>query len=96
MGWIPPPASALAGTAFAKAELPDDNDRDVRTVLLAPLSLPAAWLPARPGPAGLLINLWSIDCPNCAAELKDWAPHVADWEKSGVPVFSWCVDADGA
>jgi tetratricopeptide (TPR) repeat protein len=65
-------------------------------VLLSPLPVPESFLPAPAGKSGLLVNLWSSTCLNCKAELKDWGPHLKEWKAAGVPVASWCIDADAA
>jgi tetratricopeptide (TPR) repeat protein len=92
--WTPPDRP----NAFPKAKPgvpPDLDDSEVaRLVLLSPLPVPESLLPAPAGKSGLLLNLWSSTCLNCKAELKDWGSHLKEWNASGVPVASWCIDAD--
>ena len=77
----------------APPPLPEETEA-ARLVLLSPLPVPQSFLPAAPGKRGLLLNVWSADCLNCKGELREWGPHVKGWEKAGVTLASWCVDAD--
>ncbi len=94
--WNPPDRPGSFAKAAAGQSPADDASEAARVVLLAPLPVPEQFLPAAPGKAGLLLNLWSRDCPNCLAELKDWGPQLKAWKSAGVNVASWCVDAGGA
>jgi tetratricopeptide (TPR) repeat protein len=91
--WTPPDKiKPLAATGFEKPA--DEESESARLVLLAPLPVPAAWLPRPPGKRGLLLNFWSSTCPVCRAELKEWGSKPNHWESCGVSLASWCVDAD--
>ena len=89
--WTPPDKAPALATGI----VPDDNAAAgaARVVLVAPLPLPPEFLPAKPGRKGLLVQLWSTTCPNCAAQMKAWSKQEAAWLKAGVPVFAWCLDA---
>lgn len=91
--WTPPDKVSLpAGSA-----LPEEEPfGEARMVLISPLPVPESFVPGSPGGKGLLLNLWSKDCPNCRAELKAWGPEWKKWEKAGVTVSAWCVDGTAA
>lgn len=93
--WTPPDRPnpfAKAGPASPPAE--DDSDV-ARLVLVTALPVPESFVPVAAGKSGLLLNLWSSECPNCKAELRDWGPRLKEWKTAGVNVASWCVDAGG-
>lgn len=93
--WIPPDKPNAFPKAKPGAPPSEDSSEAARLVLLSPLPIPEAFLPAPLGKSGLLLNLWSSTCLNCKAELKDWAPRLKEWNAAGVAVASWCIDAEG-
>jgi tetratricopeptide (TPR) repeat protein len=93
--WLPPDKPNPFPKAKPGAPPTEDPSEVARLVLLSPLPVPETFLPGPAGKSGLLLNLWSSTCLNCKAELKDWAPHLREWAAAGVPVASWCIDAEG-
>jgi tetratricopeptide (TPR) repeat protein len=89
--WTPPdkPRALPPATVAGDTTLPDSS----RVRLVQPLPVPAAFLPVKPGKKGLLLELWSLTCPNCAEQIKALAPREAAWRKQGVETFAWCLDA---
>ncbi len=73
--------------------LPAEATEAARILPLDPHPLPESFLPAPAGKAGLLVNFWSVDCPNCLGQLKDWGPAAEKFAAAGVAVAALCVDA---
>jgi tetratricopeptide (TPR) repeat protein len=92
--WSPPDKEKRTFAAQTVAN--DERTMDGASLkLISPMALPASFLPAPREKASLpyLLCLWSKTCPNCEAQIRDWA---ADADLAAMEMVLWCLDADQA